>query len=93
MAVRPDPLRRQHLRRAIERHGPARLAQTFAAYAGQFYDREPFDLLAREVHALYAVASVHQAATFRSRLDARLDERARERVAWDAPPGPLEGRP
>ena len=88
----PDPRRHQRLRCAIERHGPARLAMTFALYSGQFYDREPFDVLAREVHALYAASSEHQAATFRARLDARLDERARERVAWDGP-DPRERQP
>jgi hypothetical protein len=32
---------------AVRAHPPLRLAETFASYAGQFYDRTAFDLLAR----------------------------------------------
>ena len=35
------------LRLALSVMTPTRLAQTFAAFAGQFYDRSAFDTLAR----------------------------------------------
>lgn len=84
MVVPLDPWRRWRLRQAVARQGPARLAQTFAAYCGTFYDRTPFDLLAREVRALYAADDAERAERFRSRLDARLAERFREPVDWEA---------
>jgi hypothetical protein len=37
---------------AVRQHTPVRLAHTFASLEGQFYDRTPFDQLARRVHAL-----------------------------------------
>ena len=40
------PLERQ-LQLAVRTNSPARLAQAFAAHAGQFYDRAGFDRLAR----------------------------------------------
>ncbi len=62
---------------------PTQLAQTFAAYVGQFYDRDAFDELARQVHELY---DADRASTFRSQLDRRLCERSRAPVAWDVAP-------
>jgi len=58
---------------------PARLAQTFAAFAGQFYDRTAFDALARQVTALY---EPERADAFRAQLDRRLRDRAHAPVAW-----------
>ena len=54
----------QQLACAVRQHTPIQLAQTFAAYEGQFYDRLPFDERARQVHALYAP---NDADLFRSR--------------------------
>jgi hypothetical protein len=71
---------------AVRAHPPLRLAETFASYAGQFYDRTAFDLLARETAARYAVRDADQAAAFRRRLDARLEQRERGAVNW-SPPG------
>jgi hypothetical protein len=68
---------------AVRTNSPARLARAFAAHAGQFYDRERFDALAREVGALYQASSLAAADSFRGRLDRRLAERDRPLVAWD----------
>ena len=65
---------------AVRQHTPVRLAQTFASLEGQFYDRTPFDQLARRVHALYEPAD---ADIFRARLDRRLRDRHSAPVAWD----------
>lgn len=61
---------------------PTRLAQTFAAFAGQFYDRSDFDRLARQVSQLYDLESVEHARVFRSQLDRRLCDRYQDPVAW-----------
>jgi hypothetical protein len=66
----------------VRRHTPIQLAHTFAAFEGQFYDRLPFDALARQVRALYAP---DDADLFRRRLDRRLRDRHSAPVAWDAP--------
>ena len=68
---------------AVRQHTPVQLAHTFAAFEGQFYDRLPFDDLARQVHALYAP---DDADLFRTRLDRRLRDRHSAPVTWDAPP-------
>ncbi len=78
------PARQLHL--AVQTRPPAGLAQTFAAYAGQFYDRQAFDALAREARALYAVRDPEGAATFQRRLDARLHDRSHAPVAWELTP-------
>src|SRR6266545_3141032 len=75
---------------AVRQHTPIQLAHTFAAFEGQFYDRLPFDDLARQVHALYAP---DDADLFRSRLDRRLRDRHSAPVAWDAAsPASIAGR-
>ena len=76
--------RRQQLRLAVRTKGPARVAQTLAGMAGACYDRDPFDAVAREVYALYAVDSDESASHFRHRLDRRLRERACPPVRWEA---------
>jgi hypothetical protein len=68
---------------AVRTKPPARLAQTFAAYVGQFYDRTAFDALAREVSDLYARESTALSSCFRTRLDRRLYDRYHTPVAWD----------
>ena len=68
---------------AIRQHTPIQLASTFAAFEGQFYDRQPFDDLARQVHALYAP---EDADLFRRRLDRRLRDRHSAPVEWDVSP-------
>lgn len=78
---------------AVRAHSPARLAETFSAYAGQFYDRAAFDHLAREVGSLYAAADRRDAATFRRALDARLERRAHDRVRWSARSDGVEAGP
>jgi hypothetical protein len=65
---------------AVRQQTPVRLAQTFASFEGQFYDRTPFDNLARHVHALYEPSD---ADLFRSRLDRRLRDRHSTPVQWD----------
>ena len=65
---------------------PTRLAQTFAAFVGQFYDRSAFDTLARQVSDLYDLESAEHARIFRSQLDRRLCDRYHARVAWDVTP-------
>jgi hypothetical protein len=77
--------RRQQLRLAVRTKGPARVARTLAMCVGQCYDRAPFDAVAREVYALYAVDSDESAGRFRQRLDRRLRERARPPVRWEGP--------
>src|SRR5581483_5670197 len=87
---RPEPMPRltellprdRQLALAVRAHTPGRLAETFASYAGQFYDRRDFDLLAREVRTLYAASGDEPAATFQARLDARLERRAYAPVRW-----------
>lgn len=74
--------RADQLALAVRAHSPNRLAETFAGYAGQFYDRSTFDLLAREVHALYAASSDEAASTFQAKLDARLRQRTYAGVCW-----------
>jgi hypothetical protein len=86
------PLGRQ-LELAVRTKKPAGVARHFAAHAGQFYDRERFDRLARETRALYATTDPAAAACFQSRLDRRLRDRDREPVRWDvAPAAAADGR-
>ena len=71
------------LKLAVRSKSPSQLAQTFAVYAGQFYDRASFDDLARRVSGLYADESGEHASEFRLRLDRRLCDRYREPVTWE----------
>ena len=73
----------EQLMLAIRRQTPVRLALTFASLEGQFYDRTPFDDLARQVHALYDSSD---ADVFRSRLDCRLRDRHSAPVDWTVRP-------
>lgn len=75
------PTRRLAL--AVRSRPPASLARTFAAYVGQFYDRDDFDTLAREASHLYSVRNPEDASRFRQRLDRRLYDRYHSPVAWD----------
>lgn len=70
----------QRLACAMRAKTPTHVARTFAAFVGQFYDREAFDRLARQVNDLY---DVERATTFRSQLDRRLYDRYHEPVAWE----------
>lgn len=76
----------QQLELAVMARTPVRLADTFAAFAGQFYDRSDFDRLARQVSDLYNANSSESAYRFRTRLDRRLYDRYREPVAWEVTP-------
>ncbi len=76
----------QRLALAVAVNPPASLARTFASYAGQFYDREPFDALARQVSDLYATRDADEASYFRARLDRRLCDRYHAPVAWEVTP-------
>jgi hypothetical protein len=76
----------RQLELAVRAKTPIQLAQTFAAYVGQFYDREAFDALARQVADLYDAAGTDGAGTFRWQLDRRLCERSRPPVTWDVAP-------
>jgi hypothetical protein len=69
----------EQLALAIRCQTPVRLAATFASLEGQFYDRTPFDNLARQVHALYEQPD---ADVFRDRLDRRLRDRHSAPVDW-----------
>ena len=73
----------QQLVVAVQARTPTQLAQTFAAFVGQFYDREAFDALARQVNDLY---DAERAGRFRSQLDRRLYDRYHAPVAWDVGP-------
>ena len=80
----------EQLALAVRCQTPVRLASTFASLEGQFYDRTPFDDLARQVRALYAP---DDADLFRARLDRRLRDRHSAPVAWDAQsPGSIARR-
>lgn len=71
---------------ALRAHTPGRVAQTFAGFASQFYDRSDFDSLARYVGALYDLQSAERASAFRTQLDRRLCDRYHAPVAWDVVP-------
>ena len=73
----------QLLSLAVAVKSPTVLAQTFAAYVGQFYDRTAFDALARQVADLYALDNAERAARFRAHLDRRLSDRYHTPVSWD----------
>jgi hypothetical protein len=79
----------EQLALAVRCQTPLRLALTFASLEGQFYDRSPFDDLARQVHALYDPTD---ADVFRSRLDRRLRDRHSAPVNWTAQPTPAVDR-
>ena len=70
----------QQLACAVRSTTPTRLAENFAGYVGQFYNRAAFDALARQANDLY---DAERAATFRSRLDRRLHDRYHTPVAWE----------
>ena len=76
----------EQLALSVRAKSPARLAQTFAAYIGQFYDRSEFDGLARRASDLYATESEASASSFRVRLDRRLYDRYHSPVAWEVEP-------
>ena len=73
----------EQLALAVRCQTPVRLALTFASLEGQFYDRIPFDNLARQVHALYEPTD---ADVFRTRLDRRLHDRHSAPVDWTVQP-------
>lgn len=73
----------QQLELAVRVKSPARLAQMFATYVGQFPDRADFDALARQTHELYAAQSHDHAYAFRTRLDRRLYDRYHEPIVWE----------
>jgi hypothetical protein len=82
----------QQLLLATRAQPPARLADLFAAFVGQFSaaERARFDALARQVSADYALADPDRAARFRARLNRRLSDRYHTPVVWavdrDGPP-------
>jgi hypothetical protein len=73
----------RQLELAVQTKSPIQLARTFAAFVGQFYDREAFDALARQVSDLY---DRERAGAFRSQLDRRLCDRYHAPVSWDIAP-------
>ena len=73
----------EQLALAVRCQTPVSLAMTFASLEGQFYDRTPFDNLARQVHALYESSD---ADVFRTRLDRRLRDRHSAPVDWTVQP-------
>ncbi len=73
----------RRLQLALHAMTPTRLAQTFASFEGQFYNRAAFDTLARQVNDLYNLESTEHARLFRSQLDRRLYDRYHAPVAWD----------
>lgn len=77
----------QQLDVAVQTKTPARLAQTFAAFVGQFYDRGAFDALARQVNDRYEAENADYAYRFRATLNRRLHDRYHAPVAWEVSPG------
>ena len=75
--------RATRLELALRAQSPVRLARTFAQFAGQFYCRNEFDTLARQVSTLYDLQHPEQAGSFRSQLDRQLCERDHQPVRWD----------
>ncbi len=75
----------QKLALAARAQSPARLADLFAAFVGQFPagERPRFDALARQACDCYALTSPDRARRFRSRLDRRLHDRFHAPVAWE----------
>ncbi|MGD9510663.1 MAG: hypothetical protein AB7I38_18380 [Dehalococcoidia bacterium] len=73
----------RQLELAVQMKTPVQLARTFAAFVGQFYDREAFDALARQVSDLY---DGERAGAFRSQLDRRLCDRYHAPVVWEIAP-------
>lgn len=71
---------------AVQTKTPRRLAENFAGFVGQFYDRPAFDELARQVSDLYQVNDPQEAGRFRSSLDRRLGDRDHAPVAWHVDP-------
>ena len=71
---------------AVQAIPPASLAQSFAAHIGQFYDRQDFDALARQVSDLYDRDAPAHAERFRDRLDRRLHDGYHAPVTWDLVP-------
>jgi len=55
--------RATRLELALRAQSPARLARTFAQFAGQFYCRNEFDMLAREVSDLYDIQHPERAGS------------------------------
>ena len=80
------PIRATRPRRSLPDTGPP--GPTFASLEGQFYDRAPFDNLARQVHALYEPGD---ADVFRTRLDRRLRDRHSAPVDWTVQPAAYRG--
>jgi hypothetical protein len=78
--------RARQLDLAVQSKTPARLAQTFAAFVGQFYDRTDFDTLARQVSECYEAENTDDAYRFRSALDRRLNDRYHTPVVWNVSP-------
>ncbi len=76
----------ERLALSVRAKSPARLALTFAAFVGVFYDRSEFDDLARLASDLYTTESEASASCFRARLDRRLYDRYHAPVAWDIAP-------
>ncbi len=76
----------QQLELAVQTKTPARMAQTFAAFVGQFYDRTAFDALARQARDHYEAKGSDDAYRFRATLDRRLYDRYHTPVAWDVTP-------
>jgi len=71
---------------AVQTKTPHRLAENFAGFVGQFYDRPAFDELARQVSDLYQVHDATEACRFRSSLDRRLSDRYHPPVVWNVDP-------
>jgi hypothetical protein len=71
---------------AVQAIPPASLAQSFASHVGQFFDRQEFDALARQVSDLYDQSTPERAERFRERLDRRLYDGYHAPVTWDLVP-------
>lgn len=83
----------QRLEAAVQVKTPYQLARSLATFVGQFYDREDFDALARQVSGLY---DVNGADRFRTQLNRRLYDRFHAPVAWETTsdaPEPAGRRP
>ncbi len=79
----------QKLALATRAQPPARLADLFAAFVGQFPagERARFDALARQARDCYALTDPDRARRFRARLNRRLHDRFHRPVAWEVGDG------
>lgn len=73
----------KQLRLAVLSSTPHKLASAFLQQEGQFYDREPFDRLARDASSAYRSYSPALSDEFERRLNRGLELHERPRVTFN----------